>query len=201
MSVSDCPTLLSKQPGIGHPVLYSGSRFRGEQKNLNKATSYEVEVILQHVNLEKDSIAGYLSITGLVEDVPTLTTFFEGEIIGRHHPFLTRKWDADEEVDKKQWNKFPKFQRYAKSFNSDDFDYGSLALDDAIFMRWKEQFLVPDHTVTSIRGASYAGFYYLCCLIPSATIEGYYHYRTSDCSQSLSLKHVPQGSFGVFEFR
>jgi hypothetical protein len=139
MSVSDCPTLLSKQPGIGHPVLYSGSRFRGEQKNLNKATSYEVEVILQHVNLEKDSIAGYLSITGLVEDVPTLTTFFEGEIIGRHHPFLTRKWDADEEVDKKQWNKFPKFQRYAKSFNSDDFDYGSLALDDAIFMRWKVQ--------------------------------------------------------------
>jgi hypothetical protein len=31
-----------------------------------------------------------------------------------------------------------------------------------IFMRWKEQFLVPDHRVRSINGASYAGFYYIC---------------------------------------
>lgn len=30
------------------------------------------------------------------------------------------------------------------------------------FMRWKERFLVPDHRVTSINGASYAGFYYIC---------------------------------------
>ena len=29
-------------------------------------------------------------------------------------------------------------------------------------MRWKEQFLVPDHRVRSINGASYAGFYYIC---------------------------------------
>jgi hypothetical protein len=31
-----------------------------------------------------------------------------------------------------------------------------------LFMRWKEQFLVPDHRVRSINGASYAGFYYIC---------------------------------------
>lgn len=29
-------------------------------------------------------------------------------------------------------------------------------------MRWKERFLVPDHRVKSINGASYAGFYYIC---------------------------------------
>lgn len=29
-------------------------------------------------------------------------------------------------------------------------------------MRWKERFLVPDHRVRAINGASYAGFYYIC---------------------------------------
>ena len=32
-----------------------------------------------------------------------MTTFFEGEIISKKYPFLTRKWEADEEVDKKHW--------------------------------------------------------------------------------------------------
>ena len=47
MSTSDGHGLLTKQAGIGHPVLYNGSRFEGEQKNLTKNTSYDVEVILQ----------------------------------------------------------------------------------------------------------------------------------------------------------
>ena len=29
-------------------------------------------------------------------------------------------------------------------------------------MRWKERFLVPDHRVRDINGASFAGFYYVC---------------------------------------
>lgn len=37
------------------------------------------------------------------QEYPTLTTFFEGEIISKKHPFLTRKWDADEDVDRKHW--------------------------------------------------------------------------------------------------
>ena len=32
-----------------------------------------------------------------------MVTFFDGEIISDKHPFLTRKWDADEDVDKKHW--------------------------------------------------------------------------------------------------
>lgn len=32
-----------------------------------------------------------------------LTTFFDGEIISKKYPFLTRKWDADEDVDRKHW--------------------------------------------------------------------------------------------------
>jgi glucose-induced degradation protein 4 len=44
-----------------------------------------------------------LKIKGLTEEFPTMTTFFDGEIISRKYPFLTRKWDADEDVDKKHW--------------------------------------------------------------------------------------------------
>lgn len=31
-----------------------------------------------------------------------------------------------------------------------------------VFMRWKENFLVPDHKIKDITGASFAGFYYIC---------------------------------------
>lgn len=37
------------------------------------------------------------------QEYPTLTTFFAGEIISQKKPFLTRKWDADEDVDRKHW--------------------------------------------------------------------------------------------------
>ncbi len=59
--------------------------------------------LLQHVDLENSYLCGYLKIKGLTEEYPTLTTFFDGEIISKKHPFLTRKWDADEDVDRKHW--------------------------------------------------------------------------------------------------
>ena len=39
-------------------------------------------------------------IKGLTEEYPTLTTFFDGEIISEKYPFLTRKWEADEDIDR-----------------------------------------------------------------------------------------------------
>uniref|UniRef100_A0A8C9L0M6 GID complex subunit 4 homolog n=1 Tax=Panthera tigris altaica TaxID=74533 RepID=A0A8C9L0M6_PANTA len=134
----------------------------------------------QHVDTGNSYLCGYLKIKGLTEEYPTLTTFFEGEIISKKHPFLTRKWDADEDVDRKHWGKFLAFYQYAKSFNSDDFDYEELKNGDYVFMRWKEQFLVPDHTIKDISGASFAGFYYICFQKSAASIEGYYYHRSSE---------------------
>lgn len=57
----------------------------------------------QHVDEENSYLCGYLKITGLTTEYPMLTTFFDGEIISRKYPFLTRKWDADEDVDRKHW--------------------------------------------------------------------------------------------------
>lgn len=80
----------------------------------------------------------FLLFVGLTEEFPSLTTFFDGEIISAKHPFLTRKWDADEEVDRKHWSKFADFAtKYAKTFNTDSFDYTQLNSRDCVFMRWK----------------------------------------------------------------
>jgi len=55
------------------------------------------------VDEENSYLCGYLKIKGLTDEFPTLTTFFDGEIISKKYPFLTRKWDADEDVDRKHW--------------------------------------------------------------------------------------------------
>lgn len=197
--VPPLPPIKSKQPGVTNSLLYSGSRFVGHQKS--KGNQYDVEVILQYVNLEECYLCGYLKIKGLTEEYPTLTTFFDGEIISKKYPFLTRKWEADEEVDKKHWSKFVSFYEYTKNFNSDNFDYDSLENSDYVYMRWKEHFLVPDHTIRDIHGASFAGFYYICFQRSTSSIEGYYFHRNSDWFQSLNLTHVPEHSHQIYEFR
>lgn len=53
-------------------------------------------MIIQFVDEASSYLCGYLRIQGLTQEFPTLTTFFDGEIISARYPFLTRKWDADE---------------------------------------------------------------------------------------------------------
>lgn len=106
-------------------------------------------------------------------------------------------------------SKFSAFKnKYWDTFNSDNFDYDSLAKSDYVFMRWKEHFLVsrslqnkkyvyrspkqqyniinlltaqvPDHTIKDINGASFAGFYYICFQKSKAEMEGYYYHRSSE---------------------
>uniref|UniRef100_A0A182LWI3 Vacuolar import and degradation protein n=1 Tax=Anopheles culicifacies TaxID=139723 RepID=A0A182LWI3_9DIPT len=189
----------SKQLGVTKSLLYNGSKFRGSQKS--KGNAYEVEVVLQHVDEANSYLCGYLKITGLTFEFPTLTTFFDGEIISRKYPFLTRKWDADEDVDRKHFGKFAAFSEYQKTFNSDDFDYDALAKSDYVFMRWKEHFLVPDHKIKNINGASFAGFYYICFQKSQAVMEGYYYHRSSEWYQSLTLQHVAESCIQIYEFR
>ncbi len=52
---------------------------------------------------ENAYLCGYLKIKNLTDEYPEMVTFFDGEIISEKHPFLTRKWDADEDVDRKHW--------------------------------------------------------------------------------------------------
>jgi hypothetical protein len=193
------PPANSSQCGVTSSLLYSGSKFEGQQKS--KGNSYEVVVNLQHVDMDNSYLCGYLKIKGLTEEYPTLTTFFDGEIISEKYPFLTRKWDADEDVDRKHWSKFSSFVQFSKSFNTDEFDYEELKNTDFVFMRWKEHFLVPDHTIKDITGASFAGFYFICFQKSVGSIEGYYYHRSSEWFQSLTLTHVPKYSSCIYAFR
>ncbi|ORY04404.1 hypothetical protein K493DRAFT_205813 [Basidiobolus meristosporus CBS 931.73] len=178
--------------------LYSGSQFKGEQKS--GRYSYQVSVDIQHVNLDDSYLCGYLHIHGLTDDYPELTTFFDAEIIGPKYSFLTRKWEVDEMIDKQHWLKFPAFKEYSKRFNQDHFNY-SIKNTDFIFMRWKEQFLIPDHRVHTVNGASFEGFYYICFQLSTGTITGYYYHKNAEWFQQLHLQHIPRQSCSSFEFR
>ncbi|KAI8065221.1 vacuolar import/degradation protein Vid24 [Gongronella butleri] len=173
----------------------------GVQKS--QANHYDVAVDIQHVDLKNYTLCGYLRISGLTALYPEIITFFEGEIIGPKHSFLTRKWQANSSVDENHWQRFPSFTPYLDTFNKDGFSYNPLE-EDCVFMRWKERFLVPDHHVSNIDGASYAGFYYICYSRSTKTIHGLYYYRSNvEWYQELTLYQASNsmGQFASLEFR
>lgn len=93
---------LTKKDYLSGTALYPGSKFKGIQKS--GRTVYDVEVELLSMNTLEHSFSGYLTIAGLTEVYPLLTTFFEAEIIdGSKYTFHTRKWDANEAIDMEHW--------------------------------------------------------------------------------------------------
>ncbi|KKA22427.1 Vesicle-mediated transport protein Vid24 [Rasamsonia emersonii CBS 393.64] len=149
-------------PNHTSSFLRSGSKFVGTQQSDRQV--YNVDVEIKHVDMAESYLCGYLRIQGLTEDHPTLTTYFEGEIIGTKHTFQTRheSWGANEKTDMLHWARFPAWRPLAKQAKKPDFTYRNFAQREHIFMRWKEYFLVPDHRVRTISGASFEGFYYIC---------------------------------------
>ncbi|KAG8217741.1 vacuolar import and degradation protein-domain-containing protein [Butyriboletus roseoflavus] len=158
-----------------HHCLYPGATFQGTQKSGRNSYDVNVTIVvgstcvthlssthaLKDVDFSSSFLCGYLRIRGLTDDWPELTTYFDAEIIGSRYGFLTQKWGANEQEDMVHWQRFPAF-RHVKNelrrphLTMPDRDRG------AVFMRWKERFLVPDHRVQDITGASFAGFYYVC---------------------------------------
>jgi len=143
----------------GHHCLYPGAIFQGTQKS--GRNSYDVSVTIVDVDFSLSHLCGYLRIRGLTDDWPELTTYFDAEVIGSRYGFLTRNWGATEQEDMVHWGRFPAFRHVRNELKKPhlimkDADRG------AVFMRWKEKFLVPDHRVQDISGASFAGFYYVC---------------------------------------
>lgn len=118
-----------------------------------------MNVTIVDVDFSSSFLCGYLRIRGLTDDWPELTTYFDAEIIGSRYGFLTQNWGATEHEDMVHWARFPAFKHVKGEARNphmtiDDRDRG------AVFMRWKEKFLVPDHRVQDISGASFAGEYF-----------------------------------------
>ena len=121
---------------------------------------------------------------GLTSDHPTLTTYFEGEIIGSKYTFETRhpEWGSNDKIDLHHWNRFHAWRPLARQARRPDFSYKNFAEREHIFMRWKEYFLVPDHRVRAISGASFEGFYYICFNQVTGTVTGiYFHSKSEKC--------------------
>lgn len=181
------------------PCLHSGAMFSGVQRSNNK--QYDVMVNIIHVALQDSFVGGYLNIRGLTAEYPSLTTYFEAEIIGPKHGFITKKWDTDPDIDLRHWEMFSQFNYHKDAFVSGRPSSINPVESEYIFMRWKEQFLVPDHHITSINGASYDGFYYVCLDLSTQEIRGYYYYRCAkEWFEELVLKYNDNSQIGSYRF-
>jgi len=122
--------------------------------------------------------------TGLTEDHPELTTYFEGEIIGPKYSFHTQHedWGASEKVDLQHWSKFSEFDEFKKQAKAKNtkLHLTHVAQRKTIFMRWKEHFLVPDHRIKALSGASFEGFYYICFNQLEGKVSGIYFHAKSE---------------------
>lgn len=195
--------------------LRPGSRFHGTQQS--ERQRYDVQVEIKHVDLRESFLCGYLRIQGwsspsspfhlafrpssvlqsspltpnplpgLTEDHPTLTTYFEGEIIGTKYGFNTQhpSWGASDKTDLSHWAKFQAFRPFQKQMKKGGGSGSNVVIKDVanrenIFMRWKEHFLVPDHRVRTIHGASFEGFYYICFNQLRGEVSGIYFHSKSE---------------------
>ncbi|EJD02441.1 uncharacterized protein FOMMEDRAFT_147410 [Fomitiporia mediterranea MF3/22] len=144
----------------GYRCLQPGATFRGTQKS--GRNSYDVNVTIVDVDFASSFLCGYLCIRGLTDDWPELTTYFDAQIIGMRHGFDTQDWGASRQEDMVHWARFPAFRALQKELIEPRMLLPANTSRPAVFMRWKERFLVPDHRVEDISGASFAGFYYVC---------------------------------------
>jgi glucose-induced degradation protein 4 len=166
------------RPNSSSTFLKPGARFTGMQRS--EKQEYEVVVDVQHVDMAESFMCGYLRIHALTAEHPTLTTYFEGEMIGTKYSFITKHsdWEASDKIDFQHWARFPAWRPLQKDAKKSSFVMKNWAQKENIWMRWKELFLVPDHNLRELTGASFDGFYYICFNQISGSIMGtYYHKR------------------------
>jgi hypothetical protein len=178
--------------------LRPGAIYKGTQSS--DQNIYQVQVEIKDCDFR--SLSGYLTIYNLTNEHSQLTTYFETDLIGEEgQTFVTGKWEADVEVDRKYWSTFPQFTPYACSFDKEGFQYSVPKDREFLFMRWKELFLVPDYKVTNIQGASFAGFYYIGCRPQSGKISGVYFHKNSNAFQEVLLEYSNESSHSSQAFR
>ncbi|KAI7821108.1 vacuolar import/degradation protein Vid24, partial [Kickxella alabastrina] len=132
------------------------------------------------VDMGVPELCGHFTIRGLTSELPTLTTYFDAQIVGTaSNSFVTNQWEATVDTDRTHWSFFPAFMQYRNRFNSKDFNYKLGTSDKFVFMRWKERFIVPNYKLSKINGASYDGFYYVCYDREEAAVTGFYYHKES----------------------
>ena len=65
------------------------------------------------------------------------------------------------------------------NYYKDNFDYSLLVNFDHVYMRWKENFILPDSNRNYDKKPP-AGFYYICLQKSTGELTGYFYNKTSD---------------------
>lgn len=222
-------------PHLTNTYLRPNAKFVGEQQS--GAARYDIKVELKTVDLLSLVVTGFFQISGLTDEHPLITTCFKGEII--NNPLNRLEWGSEGVpnrpysfiTEQRSWGSFPKndLDHWRKltgaPANTSEEElaerlrriYAGEQDTQYIYMRWKEEFLLPDLRIKLLKGASFEGFYYIVLNIgagangPSpdtfssdiipGTINGLYFHTQSDKFQSLSLRYVEdRGVSHAFEF-
>ena len=220
----------NKIPFFANSYLKPNATYIGEQQS--GRAKYHIKVQFKTVDLLNSLITGFLQISGLTEDHPEITTFFKGEII--NNPLHKNKWYSGDEnqpddvtiqrytfaTENQKWGSYLKndlehWRELTGSYYMSDSQLkeklhriytDSKFSDNKMYMRWKEEFLLPDSRVKQIKGASFEGFYYIVLNLSqesnlAGSIHGLYYHKDSEKFQSLNLKCVQDfGVSGVFDF-
>lgn len=226
---------LSQVPQLNNTYLRPNAKFVGLQKSGRHG--YDIEVQLKSVDLMSSIVTGFFQISRLTEEHPVITTCFKGEII--NNPLHRMEW-GNASVAPKRYS-FVTDEKSGRPLPKNDLDHwkkltgcvghatelevreklrliqAGIHDPDLIYMRWKEEFLVPDSRIKQLNGASFEGFYYVVLNIGTGAnstathrnsagiapgaMSGLYFYTQSEKFQSLSLEYVEdRGQTSTFDF-
>lgn len=104
--------------------------------------------------------------------------------------------------DGRHWSRFAHFiRRHEQHWRDPNYHFDHTG-EEMLYMRWKEEFLVPDHRVKEISGASYEGFYYMAFDVHKRSWEGFYFHRNSEEFQSITLRQrAANGPSPSYQYR
>ncbi|KAI5965192.1 uncharacterized protein KGF55_001412 [Candida pseudojiufengensis] len=172
----------SSIPSFNNKFLQPNAQFIGEQQS--GKSKFRIKVEFKSIDLKNSLITGFLQINGLTKDHQEITTYFKGEII--NNPLLNKLSSSSSSSrvnnfknysfisENKNWGSYPQndFEHWKKltnsmNLNNEEFlkklNKIQLGLEGSknIYMRWKEEFLLPDSRIKQIPNASFEGFYYI----------------------------------------
>ncbi|CDF89633.1 ZYBA0S04-08966g1_1 [Zygosaccharomyces bailii CLIB 213] len=179
---------------------------------------YQVVITLKTVNLPlggasspSPHVRGFLTIRGLTNQHPEITTFFDAFAVNHSEfGFLSSSWArdspmgscrADDQTDLEHWLNFPAFKQLFLSGCSQSqeepptlndiidgtYEFSNYLEQRFVFMRWKEKYLVPEELADGVEGASYDGFYYIVHDQVTGNIQGFYYHQDAEKFQQLEL--------------
>ncbi|SCW01270.1 LAFE_0D08878g1_1 [Lachancea fermentati] len=199
---------------------YTGYQISGYKK-------YQVMVTLQTADLPHGEctvasphVTGFLTIRGLTNQHPEITTFFEGFAVMDTVGFLSSAMPAElgalkghDQIDLEHWLNFPCFKELCMhtgdgadgnnvlhSIINGTYTHRDYLSNRFIYMRWKEKFLVPDAEIDSVEGASYDGYYYIVHDQATGNILGFYYHKDAEKFQQLELVPVYDQCSGDCQF-